>query len=1236
VINKAAVELYLKKEVNSHLWIKKLSKKELIEILPKCEFKTKPYKHQLAGILAGLLNDGFLFFFDLGTGKSLISLYTLKLRREDWKRVLVLSPNASTVSTFSDEIKKHTDFTCVELMGTKEERWNMIDYHVKNNTEIFIINYTGLLVLLTDPVDGKWVQNNKNIKKFTDLFDTIIADEVHLCFHKGTKISTLLGEKDISDINIGDCIPNLFGMDLVKNIYINKIPLEKVVKLRLNDNTTIFTTTEHLFYTNKGLLSVDKGLTKEGEEDAKKEDNTLLFKLQFGNKTKGNKTKILFSRLSCKTERKRKKHKNVKNMRILREDLHCRHKKEKILFNLLFCKMENGSARNYRENKFKSYLREEIRMDEEGTQNEPSHCRGSFFKNENKKPLKKSRSCRKDKENKREKWKSPCMERGTWGKWKINNTADNTEKCSPKRLETRTSNKNLFTRKRIPIMLQSRFRKQEIKDWGRDRWEDAQLEKDEIKRREERKEIERVGVESVEVYKQGCNDESFLGIISDTDRNRGYVEFYDLEIEGHPSYYANGVLVHNCKNPSSLTFKVCRKLFSSAKIRFGLTGTPINRDPMALWSQFYLVDKGETLGETLSLYREAFFDAKDNFWGGVDYKFKHKLEPLLNKKLSNKSLRYAEWEANELPEKVVVDYAISMPQSTAEYYSQVVDGIIEAQGNLTMIKNSFHKLRQLCSGYVNVDDLHIPMKENPKLDSLVDLINSVDDKYKIVVFLDYVKSGDIVCERLKKEKIKFERLYGGTKDKVGAKNKFLDDNKCKVLVANIKSGGVGLNLQKANFAIYYELPVSSIDYSQSEKRCILGGQKVLTLSGFKNIEEIKEGEKIITHNGNISKVKKLISKSERKKLFVDLEYFGFYEKLSVTEDHRVYVFDIFLNTYKWVKAIDLDIKNHYLVLPKLQDFKHKINKLNLKNKITSFTNNFGISQGFSKRKHNLREEVLLDEIIMFSLGWYLAEGWSTSITYKKYDKPSAYHCVGVCGNLNKEKNIVIDVAKTIGKYFLDGEFKLIVKEKPEKTCIECRISSKELAILFKEWFGEKSKSKRIPEWVFLLEDKLVIPFLEGYFKGDGYLRKNTQQISTASPIIASQLPFLLGKMGETCSVRYAPQARTWVIEYTLKNKQKNTKIVNKEGNILFPIKTKKIYKNSSKNRTVYDLEIAHQDHSFVVGLASVHNCHRTGQVNRTFIYRMITKESIEEKLQKYLTEGKDLFNALVEGKEKWK
>jgi len=33
---------------------------------------------------------------------------------------------------------------------------------------------------------------------------------------------------------------------------------------------------------------------------------------------------------------------------------------------------------------------------------------------------------------------------------------------------------------------------------------------------------------------------------------------------------------------------------------------------------------------------------------------------------------------------------------------------------------------------------------------------------------------------------------------------------------------------------------------------------------------------------------------------------------------------------------------------------------------------------------------------------------------------------------------------------------------------------------------------------------------------------------------------------------------------------------------------------------------------------------------------MITKESIEEKLQKYLAEGKDLFTALVEGKEKWK
>lgn len=53
-------------------------------------------------------------------------------------------------------------------------------------------------------------------------------------------------------------------------------------------------------------------------------------------------------------------------------------------------------------------------------------------------------------------------------------------------------------------------------------------------------------VESVESYEQGRNEQSFLGAVTDQERSFGFVQFYDLEIDGHPSYFADGVPVHNC------------------------------------------------------------------------------------------------------------------------------------------------------------------------------------------------------------------------------------------------------------------------------------------------------------------------------------------------------------------------------------------------------------------------------------------------------------------------------------------------------------------------------------------------------------------------------------------------------------------------------------------------------------------------------------------------------------------
>jgi len=107
---------------------------------------------------------------------------------------------------------------------------------------------------------------------------------------------------------------------------------------------------------------------------------------------------------------------------------------------------------------------------------------------------------------------------------------------------------------------------------------------------------------------------------------------------------------------------------------------------------------------------------------------------------------------------------------------------------------------------------------------MLELINETPDGSKVVVFNEYTDTGDIICDALKDAKIKHYRLYGKTKNKTTVVKKFTTDKKAKVFVVNTQSGSTSLNLQCANYVIFYESTVSSLNRKQAEKRCHRSGQ----------------------------------------------------------------------------------------------------------------------------------------------------------------------------------------------------------------------------------------------------------------------------------------------------------------------------------------------------------------------------------------------------------------------------
>lgn len=283
------------------------------------------------------------------------------------------------------------------------------------------------------------------------------------------------------------------------------------------------------------------------------------------------------------------------------------------------------------------------------------------------------------------------------------------------------------------------------------------------------------------------------------------------------------------KNHNSLTYRICNAIAKKCEFRYALTGTPFGRDPIDLWSQFYIVDRGETLGKTLGIFRECLFSEKRNYWGGYEYTFQKKMEPKLRDWMKNRSIRYDETECQDLPEKIYTQVVVKFPESLETYYKKSLADIVAAQGNYQLMENAFIRMRQITSGFLGMRNeentrIEIEFDDNPKLDALLELIEEMPLESKMVVFHEFIHTGKVISQALTDAKIPHESLWSGTKDRKAGLNRFLQDLKCRIFVVNSKSGGIGLNLQVANYCVFMESPVSPIVRKQAEKRCHRPGQ----------------------------------------------------------------------------------------------------------------------------------------------------------------------------------------------------------------------------------------------------------------------------------------------------------------------------------------------------------------------------------------------------------------------------
>ena len=287
------------------------------------------------------------------------------------------------------------------------------------------------------------------------------------------------------------------------------------------------------------------------------------------------------------------------------------------------------------------------------------------------------------------------------------------------------------------------------------------------------------------------------------------------------------------KNPGAKRTKNILMLSKFSKYKRILTGSPVTKSPLDLYTQCQFLDPWLLGEQSYYSFRTRYAIMKTaNFSGrSVQIVVGYRNLPELSEKIKPFSYRVLKDNCLDLPDKTYMKRIIQLTDEQNKIYKQMKQQALAVlNGKMLTTKNvvtQLMRLQQITSGHFTSDDGEIQVVKNKRIKELINILDEISGK--VVIWAHWRYDIQTIVEHLKKEygDNSVVTYYGDTSDE--DRQKAIreiqnPDSEVRFIVGTPQTAGFGITLTGASTMVYYSNGYDLEKRQQSEARIDRIGQ----------------------------------------------------------------------------------------------------------------------------------------------------------------------------------------------------------------------------------------------------------------------------------------------------------------------------------------------------------------------------------------------------------------------------